>query len=520
MRRNRTVICPSCHARWEADRARFCGWCGVALRPTELSTESSPSRGPWPGRLVRVGGVVVAVAMVAVLGTLVDDLQLPRSRPDPAVELADEGEDAVVPQGEALSDAERAALLAPFDPDRLRCEPAGCEVWRLDLVDDAGDGDGLEVAVLGDLVVVSAGDEITGHDLTTGDRRWQRTWPRIDDRSATGWTIMMAGAPTGPLVLARPQSGHLLALTPDGEEVWLDHEPRPLQNFQVVGDALVTSHLERPGRRGDQDEAITFPSEQIVVRDLVSGDHRWERSNVSLMGAGKTVVLAREGEDTVLLDATTGAELGRRTLPDDAWLYPIGTVLLQFGSEGTQVVDHDFSPIAGLDDLAEVQPLYTGAIGGVGSGPSDAGLLLGRRRSDDGGAGELVLADDHGRVLWEVAVPPADGALASCCPQPHLVGDVLVVPVEREDGPGQLRFALADGARVTGDGEPVPDAWTPTTWWLAPGTAVDQEGDAVRLHVDDGVVEVRGGGWPRNAEEPFVFNNGRSVVVVRPVDAG
>ncbi|MEX2505111.1 MAG: PQQ-binding-like beta-propeller repeat protein [Egicoccus sp.] len=508
MRRTSTLTCPACGARWDAGRARFCGWCGRALRATDLSTDEEAAPRRWPRRVAWAGGAMAGITTLVALALLVDGLHLPGQRSDPTVELADEAGEAVVAQGEPLSDDERAALLAPFDPNRLRCEPEGCEVWRRDLVDRQGAH--TNVAPLGDLVVVNVGNDITAYDAATGEERWQQRWPASESaRASANWTSILGSEDGEVVVLARPERGDLFALRRDGSTAWHDDRVGQVHNLQVVGDTLLTSSQNLPAEPGAIGEAGAS-SEHLVGRDLASGTVRWERE-AALMGASEYLLVAQEVGTNVLLDPTTGQELGRRDLGPDAWLYPVGEVLLSFGNDEQQaLLSADLEPLPDLEDLTEVHPL------------ADEGLVLalrhGRARVDDERRPDrLMLVDDRGGMRWSVDLDTSPRSARLCCPQPHVRDGVLVLPAIEDDG-AWTALSLDDGTRVEvppgTDSAPQAD----NVWWISARTAIEHLSDGMRLHHEGMQVAVQGqDSWPVTSEPPFVITNGRSLLGVQPV---
>lgn len=140
--RRRELRCPSCGDSWDPSTARFCGSCGAALRTT--SGRSSGRSGPddagrtWASAWRPTRGtsrLTVALAAVAAMvligGALVlgidIDLAGPPTAADDDVALPDELE------GPARLTPEQRESLERFEPDRLRCEPRGCDAGRLQL---------------------------------------------------------------------------------------------------------------------------------------------------------------------------------------------------------------------------------------------------------------------------------------------------------------------------------------------------------------------------------------------------
>lgn len=509
MRRTSTVTCPACGARWDAARARFCGWCGRALRATDLSTDDREAAPPrWPRRAAWAAGAVAGVAALVGLALVVDGLHLPGQRADPTVELADGDGDAVVAQGEPLSDDERAALLAPFDPNRLRCEPDGCEVWRRELGDRQGAH--TNISPLGDVVVVNVGNDITAYDAATGEERWRQRWPASESaRSSANWTTVLGSDDGEVAVLARPERGDLLALRRDGSIAWHDEDVGQVHNLQTAGDTLLTSS-QQPPTAPDAAGEDGVSSEVLVARDLASGTIRWERE-ATLMSASEHLLVTSEVGANVLIDPTTGRELARRDIGPDTWLYPVGEVLISFGEDEQQaLLSADLEPLPGLEGLTEIYPL------------EDEDLVLalrhGRARDDDQRRPDrLMLVDERGELRWSVDLDTPPRSARLCCPQPHVRDGVLALPAIGDGGAWTAR-SLDDGSRVevppSADSVPQGD----NVWWISTRTAIEHRGDGLRLHHDGREVAVQGADvWPVTTAPPFVMTNGRSLLGVQPV---
>jgi hypothetical protein len=130
----RQLTCPGCGDDWPSPPARFCGRCGEPLdvtsgprRSTSGTTEPngrwSPIRSFGVRRVALVCTAALVIASVATAAFRGVEFEQ-AGGPDGSVELPDElGAPA------RLSDEQRDAL-AGFDPERLHCDPAGCEAWR------------------------------------------------------------------------------------------------------------------------------------------------------------------------------------------------------------------------------------------------------------------------------------------------------------------------------------------------------------------------------------------------------
>ncbi|MEX2505112.1 MAG: PQQ-binding-like beta-propeller repeat protein, partial [Egicoccus sp.] len=301
MRTSTTVTCPSCDAAWDPGDARFCGDCGARLRPS------------------------------------------------PTLE------------GAPLSDAERTEALAPFDPHRLRCEPEGCERWRVDL--PGGSRYGRQVAIIEGLVVTLAGDEVRAYDLDSGAEQWRASWPE----------------PSAP---------------PPVAEV-----------------ALIETQVDGNGASGNAWTTL----HDLRALDPRTGALLWTTGSASLRAVSDRAFVVTDGATTRVLHPRTGAERGRGELPGTGWLHLAADVLLHQSDahDGRwQVLDTE-----SLEVMAELGPLDHLMR------TDDGSALVGLDRSDANTGDRVLLFETDGTLRWEHQVTAPAGSVADCCTNPRVEGD-------------------------------------------------------------------------------------------------
>lgn len=511
-----TATCPRCDAIWRTETARFCGDCGGPLQTT-THREPDPPR-PW----VRVAlGLVVTVALVgaafAVGGN--SSFRVPQRGADPAVEL-EPGD--LAPEGAPLTDAERAEALAPFDPDRLRCEPEGCERWRVEFPTDPAQP--VHAAVVDDLVVVvAAGAEVRAYDLDSGDERWRAAWPGATDPPPTSMGQAWVQSADGDvIVVSWLVSGHVHALDTAGRTLW--HASgvtggrghiTPLGNVVVfiepTGEVIET---ETETSQGDVTTSVTM-LDDLRVRDAATGTLLWEARSVDLRAWGDGAFVTTDGTTTSLLDARTGEERARRELPDLGWLQMTGDTVLHQPEHDTGnwqlLAGESLEVVAEIGRFDSLMPTQDGS------------ALVGQNRGDRDTGDRILVFETDGTLRWEHELSFPAGSIASCCAQ--VEGDVLVLP-PAAGTTSPLRFDLADGSRLSDlpprpGAVPAPEGGT-GTWWMSPHTALsfDPNGERPNLWHDGYRVVLHGGGsraGPLAPEPPFVFVGESSLVAVQPV---
>ncbi|GGI07688.1 hypothetical protein GCM10011354_25340 [Egicoccus halophilus] len=476
---------------------------------------------------------MVAAAVAAGTGAL-PTIQLPGDRPSADVELV---ADDTVPSGAPLSDEERARVLAPFDPANLRCEPRGCEAWRVETDGgDPGHPNG-EVGRFGDLVVVAGRDRIDAHDLDTGEHRWSTSWPaRADVRPRQAWTLILT-ADEERLVLVRPESGEAIGLDRDGTLAWHHVSERPAYHALVAGGVVVTAghglgsdgHLD-PGDvedpTGDVTDDVTddvtgggeddagdtgYVGERLTAIDATDGTVRWTRNDLQVSHSSQQALLAHDGDRHVRLDPGTGEVVADLPVSADAWIsFGDGTTVFVTEPDLTHhVLDAEtLEVLATIDDATELTPvLGEEAFVGLG-GPADDDA------ADADASPVLRLYEADGRLRWERPLPDELRSRSLCCPQPRRHAGALVLATQQMGN--RSEYTLAFDADT---GEPVPTVadllpgMPESTWWLSPDLAIDHRPERLRLWFRGTQVTVHGDDvWPVNLEPPLLVTNGRTLM--------
>jgi hypothetical protein len=280
--------CRACDATWSARTSRFCGRCGGVLvveRP-----ETRPPRIVAWLLLVAAGVPLSVVAGTTAAGHLTG---LPRG--DPVVELPAPDD---VGSGPALSEGAARAALAPFDPARPRCEPAGCERWRF----DAPHGDAVFTAV-GDLLAVHLDGRLHGLDPDSGERRWTVPLRRRDgtDVSPRGVREQVTLAADDGRVVVTRGMGELRLVDTTGRQRWVIRVPDGARvgRARPVEDVVVTLGPTRRTPTG-------APEEMLHAFAVEDGSLRWTRAVEAVRGPLEELVVL-DGEDgLVRLDPATG----------------------------------------------------------------------------------------------------------------------------------------------------------------------------------------------------------------------
>ncbi|HSK23929.1 MAG TPA: PQQ-binding-like beta-propeller repeat protein [Egicoccus sp.] len=512
MRTSTAVRCPSCDASWHADDARFCGVCGEHLQPL-APPEPAPAR-PW--LRIAVGLVVVAAVgcgLFAVGG--ISSLRLPQRAANPAVEL---GQEQLALEGEPLSEAERAAALAPFDEDRLRCEPEGCERWRVDV--EGRPRGRVHATVVDDLVVAAFRGEVFGYDLDSGEERWRTAWPDAADAPPTSSDYVAIGhAGSDVLVVGWLPTGHVLALDRRGRVLW--HAREGVRGYiEPVGEVVVAARpsLVEVALDGGGDVGLVFLKlDDLRMLDPRTGGLLWEAEAVAVQARLGHALVLHDGTTARLHDARTGEELARRTMAQVPWLQPAGEVLVYAGSDSEDRLWRLLSA-GDLGDVAEIGPVE------LLQPSEDASVLVGQVRGDTTTGDRVLLFEPDGTLRWEHELPPPAGSVATCCSRPVVEGDDLVLPPPA-GATAPLRFELSDGTprpappAVPGS-SPAPDDGA-GTWWASPHTALIRgvDADDTTLVWHDGYrMSLRGSfSGPLTTEPPLVFTGWGSIIAVQPV---
>jgi hypothetical protein len=522
--RDRTVPCERCGTSWEAP-ARFCGRCGDAL-PARGS--APPERAAAGDRrwLVVTGALVGVVALLAGASVALGDLSLPRAGGDPAVSLPEAEE---MGEGRSLDPEEREAALAPFDPDRTVCAPAGCEVWRRPL-DVRWARGGPAQWVVGSPVVIED-DHLVGLELETGEVRWRL--PIADElRSRPGspvdlsWGRVLLAGDDEHVVLATGEGVQLVSQT--GDVIWgrsLPADGAHLTWAHVTGTSVVLGYEEPPDIAGQEDGELVHSLVTVTVLDAADGQPRWSRSGfhnllpVPTLADEQDLVLVAVDEGLHALELATGEQ--RYELPGgpDVWPTHAGGVLglgrpnelsadtstLFDASDGTVRVELSASIRSLLDVDDRVVALLQRAVG-----------------TSEAPAVEAVAVDPDGSIAWRHPTERASDDV--CCPS-ILELDGGWIRLSAGPGTGALVADVTDGS-LRGD-DPLHDGSA------APGGQQWQIGRRLLMEMDrepgdEGyvlrdsagrTVEVRGQGWlvsPSTTDHEIVLiASSRELVAVR-----
>ncbi len=364
----------------------------------------------------RVRQAAGGVAVVAVLGigvvTLVGNPSLPDIAdrpPAPAPTPSEEGGDRT----------DREAQQAPADPDRIACEPDGCELWRRPLA-------GLPATpqwVAGDPVVIED-EQLVGLGVDTGAVRWQV--PIGDElRAREGGPVdlslgrVMLTGNDELVVLANTQGVQLVSQS--GQARWARPVPADgahLSWAHVTDTSVVVVH-EAPPELDDTEELDSSQplslAVTITVLDATDGQVRWSDRAPRQVYALPTLadqqgLLLVEGEDQTITALELDSGEPRYRLPGGAELSPehTGDVLTLRNPDGTASAPTQLFNATDGTVRAEV------------AGTVRALLDIGNRTivlvTADGGdrPREAVAVDPDGSIAWRHPVEPAlaDG----CCP--------------------------------------------------------------------------------------------------------
>jgi hypothetical protein len=518
----RVHTCPVCGHRWPQRHARFCGRCGAALRATSTTRRGSRGTGVAWGTLLGVG----VLALVGSL-TRIEFSQPPHDDVD-----LDEDIDTADPR---LSAEELQALRDQVAADRLRCEPRGCEVWRIDARIAGGRSVAGAVGVDDELIALledgaeGRGDDdpeparVVGLDPRSGELRWEHLVtdaPATDDASGThgGDQLLVAGR-DGLLVV---HGARVTALDADGEVVWEQDAPAPSGGHWRIDTAVLAGDvvLVAGGTGAAADTGGIDRARFAGALDSASGQPRWTEAvhEVAYLDDEVVVVLDAARRPRALEPATGEVrwEATRALADPEGWRYRTGPWL---------VVQTDTD----VHDLIEVATgRHVGTLHGtlVGGPVERDGWLVAILARGDPGSGDLAHDADLLRVLtvgpdaseaWSVNI----GEIRpwwTCCEVAVEEDHVTVASARYE-----RTFALDTGALE--DVELVHDR-APQ---LVAGTTQPAPGVTVRYHHDghgmdvrsaDGQVSVRG--RPASVDvlswDPLVVSDGDVMLGIGPPD--
>jgi hypothetical protein len=493
--------CQACAASWDR-RARFCGTCGAPL----LDTAPDPAARRAPRRWARRLGLAGAILLVGLATTtLGEDLagQLLAHRPDPVVAMPDAGE---LVEREPSSPEERREALAPFDPNRTRCVPTGCELWRRPVADHVE-----SPTVGGGNLAFIEHEEVVAVDVQTGAELWRSALPErpAGAASAAGMLGMRSvGGDERTVVVANEWGVRLLSRA--GEIRWETVFDTP-QSY--VGVASVTEEvvvlaeedLSIPAITEDEGSTEVWQEslQRLTVFDARTGLLRWRSDPFPqvFLGISGDLLTAFDGEGVRWIDAGSGQMVSSLPTGDQArqhtWveqvgdLYLVNTWLPDDVGRAWVVDDRD------LDVLAELE----GAIAAAVEVDDRVVLLLFR----DSGRGpverEAVAVGSDGAIRWHLPLDP--GTRHSCCPSAIGLEGGLV---RLGDGDGVEPVVIDVTSGALHDHDPLASlasAAGTELWPFGPGLIMQRTGaQASVIHDHRGrLLTVHGGAWPVHLDD-------------------
>jgi outer membrane protein assembly factor BamB len=541
------VPCTSCAATWTHKQARFCGLCGAPLLGGGdglADTDSAVVR-RWARRHVTaiLAGTAAAALLVAT-AAVTDILTMPRSG-DPEVALPTP---EVLPSGNRLEPDETLALRQQVDPDRLRCEPRGCELWRHSTSFDAAVRGDLGMVAVHGLVVLLEDTNLVALDRQTGEQRWTEPLDDLLPGGATSarseWQLLatlddavIVGTPHHVVLV--DDGGHRRWVTPVTSGFWggevaegriLLHGDRGGSEALTVldvGDGSIV--WERDGSylttHVQDGHVLTSGSRRVEVVSLSDGEIVWTHdfgpdspisggTHREVWLADSTVVVAApESGQLTAFDMATGLVWARDY---DATGWPVL-------ADTWVAVPQPDSPDIVLVDSATGTDLTTfaNAIVNEWTAVEDVWVLLltprGIRpdeRDDQHPLGaRLVAIDRDGDMIWETPVETQ----RRCCTWlgPAETG---IVTVMTDDDIGGIRTALrievATGTVLEAEEGASGDL---LGGWFAPdGTSIEWGQRHVTLRKDGHTTRVLpGNAWPPVEGPPWVFTHDGEVIGVQ-----
>jgi hypothetical protein len=522
--------CGGCGATWDAP-ARFCGHCGSVLSTVVPQPQARHRRG-WQ---VAVTSLVTVVLVLAVLGVASLELRLPRiDRGDPAVSLPHAEE---VPDGRALDPDERAAALAPFDPNRLTCAPAGCERWRRP-IDHGWFGN---VELDGDQVVV-AFDGLVAIDRATGADRWQVPFaPELgwDLDADPGWGPDPPHVSAAEGVIAVASHAGVQLVDRDGGLRWARAFPEELfvETVLVVDDVVVLfQQQQRDPEPVVEGEVVDEPPPPwvLTVVDLADGQIRWQHEGHTQRGlVGKHGVAVTVDDEVHVLELASGEPRFTFPLGPEGWFWAVGDVVgVNDGPPRERLPDDDPAPLTSPRFLSALDghPLGGFAELDVQFVQELDDLLvvfattLDRDAALDPEAGiELLALEPAGAIRWQLDLGPAGFA---CCGSALDLGDgrLLVAAAPTTD---RVVVDAATGRILERRGPWRPEADEETGFYQhGPSLLAEHRyggtGASLRLYdVAGRVLEVRGQAWPllprdgtQEGDQPILLVSDRELVAI------
>jgi hypothetical protein len=481
VRRAGTSRCPACGTGWPTRTSRFCGRCGAPMAPM---AHREPS-GRWRPLLGQTLVVLVLAAVVAAPAALA----LTGAGGLPTFLRSAHELDVEVPRGgrvqAGLQGDDARAALAPWDPHRLRCEPVGCERWRLDV-----DGGADEVLAFGDLLVVRTGDRFVALDATTGTHRWSLPVAVDDDP----FGAQRRPPETHPSILASDDtrlvvgsgSSDLRLVAPDGTVRWRTSLAPPSWIWgAALTDELVVTIGPPPS-----------PAEGgVLLRALDSSDgtDRWTAVVQELFDwSGGQLLVALEDGSMARLDPADG---------EVAVVYGPASWGNALGDELLLLWHHD----DGAPSAVEVVRASDGTRllrieGNVDEHLVHDGTIVLQAHLPGPPAERTIIAlREDGAVRWERSVPTT--VVPTCCTMLAIDADERLHLVE-QDG-HHVALDLATGAELPG----VPPREVAPHSWVDGDLTVTyhRDGEELLLSSPRGTARVpSGAGWLVHHDPPVV----------------
>jgi hypothetical protein len=465
---------------WPTRTSRFCGRCGTPLAPP-----ADPARHPLvaltgPTLVVLVLAAMVATPVALALSGTASVPSFLQQAPDLAVD---------VPRGEQVSPglqgAEARAALAPWDPNRLHCEPAGCERWRVDL-----EGGVEEVIPFGEHVVVRIGERIVALDASTG--AWQWAVPVAPEDSRTG--AFPRPPRTHPSILAADDTRLVLGsgtsdlrlVGPDGTLRW---DARLALPFWIWGAALTDELVVTVGPPPSPADGGV----QLRALETTDGTDRWTTVVHELLDwSGGQFLVALEDGSVARLDPADG-EVAVVYGPT-GWAQAVGGSFVLLGHHHDGVVG-----TSALVRASDGSPVFT-IEGNIDQHLVHGDTIVLHVHQPGPPAFRAVVAlGDDGSVRWEHVVPST--VVPGCCPMltADTEGRLHVV----EEGGRHVVLDLATGDELS-TVDPRPNA--PHRWSHGDLTVTfHREGEQLQLSTPRGSATIPSGyGWVVRADPPVV----------------
>ncbi len=432
-------------------------------------------------------------------------------------------------------------LRQQVDPDRLRCEPRGCEVWRLDGVR------GLSTAAsAGGRVALIDGSTVVLVDAHTGEQLMRHD---VSDVMAADSSVPI-GRPTLDIQLTLVDGGvvavdrhRLVRIDDDGTRAWSVDAPLgvPWGVYPAHGSDRVAVEWETASGRALR-----------TLYDAADGSIVWEAWDSLILLAQPDVLVTLEGtyadppsptRQVQGISTRDGRPLWSRTIPGDSWPSVFGSLVLLEQADPAGPGD-DADPAT--SQYGSERDALTGEVLSAVGAFRDTSLV-------DGRTGE-VLATFADHLLWMLPVGH-EGLVALTAPHPvrgepgTTVGDHRVtavaygldgterwrteLPVVGTDcchdltplGDGTMLVGLSSGLALRLDlatgailAAPFEAPTERHSWASEDGSAtITWEPRSLRYSSDDGVVRILGVNPWIVSEDPIVAHQHGQLLGVRPV---